>query len=117
MSLRKIANELGISPAYLSYMVNGKRPWRRDLFLPYSYLVNTQGTGGNNIARSNGSEGTTQPSYDVQVAGARGSRTHRTNRRVAANGFEVREAHQGPSAPTTSWAGPVPQVATAQRAK
>jgi len=29
MSLRQIAKELGISPAYLSYMLNGKRPWRQ----------------------------------------------------------------------------------------
>lgn len=29
-SLRDIAKELDISPAYLSYMVNGKRPWRKD---------------------------------------------------------------------------------------
>ena len=41
MSLRKIANELGISPAYLSYMVNGKRPWRKDLYQRYRHLVNT----------------------------------------------------------------------------
>ena len=41
MSLRQIANELGISPAYLSYMVNGKRPWRRDLYDQYRQLVNT----------------------------------------------------------------------------
>lgn len=41
MSLRKIAKELGISPAYLSYMVNGKRPWRKDLYERYSYFVNT----------------------------------------------------------------------------
>ena len=26
-SLRHIADEIGISPAYLSYMVNGKRPF------------------------------------------------------------------------------------------
>ena len=39
MSLRQIANQLGITPAYLSYMVNGKRPWRRDLFARYSYLI------------------------------------------------------------------------------
>ena len=41
MSLRQIAKQLGITPAYLSYMVNGKRPWRRDLFERYSYLVYT----------------------------------------------------------------------------
>ena len=41
MSLRQIANQLGISPAYLSYMVNGKRPWREDLYERYRQLVNT----------------------------------------------------------------------------
>ena len=62
MSLRQIAKQLGITPAYLSYMVNGKRPWRRDLFERYSYLVNTsvntltqsvnnQGWGGASAAK------------------------------------------------------------------
>ena len=32
LSLRQIASEIEISPAYLSYMVNGKRPWRKDLY-------------------------------------------------------------------------------------
>ena len=41
MSLRQIAKELGISPAYLSYMLNGKRPWRKDLYLRYMGVVNT----------------------------------------------------------------------------
>ncbi len=41
MSLRKIASQLGITPAYLSYMVNGKRPWRQDLYQRYCFLVNT----------------------------------------------------------------------------
>ena len=40
-SLRHIANELGISPAYLSYIVNGKRPWRKDLYQRYTGVVNT----------------------------------------------------------------------------
>ncbi len=40
-SLRQIAAELEISPAYLSYMVNGKRPWRRDLYQRYMGVVNT----------------------------------------------------------------------------
>ena len=38
MSLRQI---LGISPAYFSYMVNGKRPWRKDLYQRYMGVVNT----------------------------------------------------------------------------
>jgi len=40
-SLRYIARELEISPAYLSYMVNGKRPWRKDLYQRYMGVVNT----------------------------------------------------------------------------
>ena len=41
MSLRQIAKELGISPAYLSYMLNGERPWRNDLYQRYMGVVNT----------------------------------------------------------------------------
>ena len=32
MSLRKIAKILGISPTYLSLLLNGKRPWRGKLW-------------------------------------------------------------------------------------
>jgi len=38
MSLRQI---LGIGPAYFSYMVNEKRPWRKDLYQRYMGVVNT----------------------------------------------------------------------------
>ena len=41
MSLRQIAKELEISPAYLSYMLNGKRPWLKDLYQRYMGVVNT----------------------------------------------------------------------------
>ena len=41
MSLRAIAKELEISPAYLSYMINGKRLWRKDLYQRYMGVVNT----------------------------------------------------------------------------
>jgi hypothetical protein len=40
-SLRQIAKELGITPAYLSYIVNGKQPFREDLYERYCRLVNT----------------------------------------------------------------------------
>ena len=33
--------QLGISPAYLSYMVHGKRPWRPDLHHRYLEIVNS----------------------------------------------------------------------------
>ena len=40
MSRRQIAKELDIRPAYLSYMLNGKRPWRKDLYQRYMGVVN-----------------------------------------------------------------------------
>ena len=44
MSLRKIAKILGISPTYLSLLLNGKRPWRGNLKERYEELVNTNDT-------------------------------------------------------------------------
>ena len=41
LSMRQVAKELGISPAYLSYMVNWKRPWRKDLYQRYMEVVIT----------------------------------------------------------------------------
>ena len=41
MSLRQQAKILGITPAYLSYMINGKRKWNPDLKDRYERLVNT----------------------------------------------------------------------------
>ena len=41
MSLRKVARILGISPTYLSLLLNGKRPWRGNLKERYLELVNT----------------------------------------------------------------------------
>ena len=40
MSLRKVARILGISPTYLSLLLNGKRPWRGNLKERYEELVN-----------------------------------------------------------------------------
>ena len=37
---QQIAKELGITAAYPSYMVNGKRPWRPDLYDRDCRLVN-----------------------------------------------------------------------------
>ena len=41
MSNRQIPKILGITPAYLSYMINGKGPWNPDLKDRYERLVNT----------------------------------------------------------------------------
>ena len=55
-SMRQIAKELDISPAYLSYMVNGKRPWRKDLYQRYmgvvNNFVNSEREGGNHQEES-----------------------------------------------------------------
>ena len=47
MSLRQIAKGLGISPTYLSHMLNGKRPWRKDLYQRSMGVVNSDGEGVN----------------------------------------------------------------------
>ena len=77
-SLRYIAKELEISPAYLSYMLNGKRPWKKDLHQRYVGVVNTfvnsEGQSVNNpeemMPLSNA-----HPGVDLVGAG-RGTRTH-----------------------------------------
>ena len=63
-SLRYIAKELEISPAYLSYMLSGKRPWRKDLHQRYMGVVNTfvnsegQSVNKNHAGEESGSGGT-----------------------------------------------------------
>ena len=105
LSHRQIAKQLGITPAYLSYMVNGKRPWREDLYQRYCYLVNTSVNSTTQIVDNDYLESGDElgqanvVSYDLALAGARGSRTHRPDRRAGANGFEVRKAHRDPSTP------------------
>ena len=41
MTIRTMAKILGISPSYLSLLINGKRRWRGDLKERYETLVNT----------------------------------------------------------------------------
>ena len=78
LSLRRIAKELDISPAYLSYMLNGKRPWRKDLYQRYMGVVNTFVNSEAEVT----SDQTKRPppgaaSVGVKVVGAgRGTRTH-----------------------------------------
>jgi len=78
MSLRQIVKELGISPAYLSYMVNGKRPWRKDLYQRYMGVVNTF---VNSEAGSVNSQTKRPPRRaaslgSFEVGAGRGTRTH-----------------------------------------
>ena len=79
MSLRQTAKQLGISPAYLSYMVNGKRPWRPDLYERYSQLVNTsvnsRAQSVNNIPRNSGHDSR----RIAQSCGAIGANFHISN--------------------------------------
>ena len=41
MSLRQQAKILGISPTYLSLMINGKRKWQPEIKARYEQLVNS----------------------------------------------------------------------------
>ena len=55
MSLRKMARILGVSPAYLSRMVNGKRPWNPEIRQRYEELVSaTVPKFGNTFGNTNG---------------------------------------------------------------
>ena len=72
MYLRKIAKILGISPPYLSLLLNAKRPWRRNLKERYLELVNTfVNTQEANTTITNG---TSEYSY-LKSGGAEGIRT------------------------------------------
>ena len=78
MSLRQIAKELGISPAYLSYMLNGKRPWRKDLYQRYMGVVNTSVN-----SEASGPDSATEEPYrdraassSFEIGAGRGTRTH-----------------------------------------
>ena len=77
-SMRQIARELDISPAYLSYMVNGKRPWRKDLYQRYMGVVNAFV----NSEAEGTSDQTERPPRltaslgSIEVGAGRGTRTH-----------------------------------------
>ena len=72
MSLRKQAKILGISPPYLSLILNAKRPWRGNLKERYLELVNTfVNTQEANTTITNG---TSEYSY-LKLGGAEGIRT------------------------------------------
>ena len=57
LSMRQIAKELEISPAYLSYMLNGKRPWRKDLYQRYMGVVNSNDFAVNTFSQDVATEG------------------------------------------------------------
>ena len=57
-SLREVAEILGISPTYLSLLLNGKRPWRGNLKDRYKELVNsTVNTEGKASDENTGAQG------------------------------------------------------------
>ena len=89
-------------------MIDGKRPWKPGIKERYDELVNSGvmprsdqsvntfvNTSSKQIAPQLGGD----KSNYLALAGARGSRTHHTSRRTAANGFEVRGNHRASSAP------------------
>ena len=72
-SMRQIANELDISPAYLSYMINGKRPWRKDLYQRYMGVVNTFVNGDEEgVNKTGGAAATGENAVGVKNAGRGG---------------------------------------------
>ena len=101
MSLRKMAKAMGITPAYLSMMVNGKRPWRADSFEQYCGFVNSVNNNQASMSHSNEDLHTRSNvvNTELDLAGARGSRTHRPNRRARTIGVEVRGTHRSTFAP------------------
>ena len=53
LSLRQMAKLLDVSPAYLSYMLNGKRPWKPELHKKYVQLVNSVNKNQHNLDEFN----------------------------------------------------------------
>ena len=104
MSLRKIAGELGITPAYLSYMVNGKRPWRKDLYQRYMGVVNTfVNSEGQSVNKQAETPPVSVASPDEFVPKNVGGSARESNPPTPFvtrhNGFEVRKGHRAPSTP------------------
>ena len=117
MSLRKIAKEMGISPAYLSYMVNGKRPWREDLREQYAAFVNTTvNTTAQevNAIREKPPFQMASISYEITGGSARESNPP-TPLVTRHNGFEVRKSHRAPSTPIIACVGDAFTLANKRR--
>ena len=75
MTIRTMAKILGISPAYLSLLINRKRRWRGDLKERYETLVNTfvnREASGDTLEHEN--QTTNQAQYRNN-GGAAGTRT------------------------------------------
>ena len=100
-SLRQIAAELEISPAYLSYMVNGKRPWRKDLYQRYMGVVNTfvnsEGPSVNRQAETPPAKVASHASFVPEKVGGSARESNPPTPLVTRhNGFEVRRrVYQG----------------------
>ena len=75
MSLRQIAKEEGISPAYLSYMLNGERPWRKDLYQRHMGVVNTFVNSEGVNSQTKRPPQLTVSSGVITVGGGEGNRT------------------------------------------
>ena len=102
-SLRYIAKELEISPAYLSYMLSGKQPWRKDLYQRYAGVVNTcvnsDGQNGNKAAKE-ATHANGLFSRNLKVGGSARESNPPTPLVTRHNGFEVRKGHRAPSTPS-----------------
>ena len=103
-SLRQIAKELDISPAYLSYMVNGKRPWRKELYQRYVGVVNTFVNSGAEVVNRKIETPPVRvaslPKFETKLSGGSARESNPPTPLVTRhNGFEVRKSHRAPSTP------------------
>ena len=71
MSLRQQAKILGISPTYLSLMINGKRKWQPEIKARYEQLVNTLPKSVNKNPVGGGGEMRHLGAKDIMVGGIR----------------------------------------------
>ena len=66
LSCHQIAEELGISPAYLSYMLNDKRPWRKDLKETYDLIMKRGSSTDHRADKSGVAQSGRAPAWGVR---------------------------------------------------
>ena len=74
LSMRQIAKELEISPAYLSYMLNERRPWEKDLYQRYIGVVNSEASGADSATEEPYRDRAASSSFEIGAG--RGTRTY-----------------------------------------
>jgi len=95
-SLRQLAQEIGVSPAYLSQVMTGKRPASKKVlskleeYLSVSVKQSVKQVGGGKSSTYN---------QKIESGGSAWESNPPKTLLMPPNGFEVREAHRDSSAP------------------